>query len=59
MELSVQALHADVALVSCRGRHGTRSSPRRLDERDHHYILASVGRCVAAVSGRAIGSNVS
>jgi hypothetical protein len=59
MELSVHALHADAALVPCRGRHGTRNSPRRFDERDHHYILASVGRCVAAVSGTTIGSNVS
>jgi hypothetical protein len=57
MEPSVYALHADAALVLCRGRHGTRKSPRCLDERDHNYILTSVGRGVAP--GRAIGSKVS
>jgi hypothetical protein len=59
MELSVQALHADAALILCRGRHGTRASPRCLDERDDNHVVTSVGRRVAPASGRAIGSNVS
>jgi hypothetical protein len=59
MELSVQALQADAALILRRGRHGTGESPRRFDERDNHYILKSVGHRVAPASGRAIGSNVS
>jgi hypothetical protein len=48
MELSAYALHEDAALVLCRG-HGTRKSPRRLDERGHGYILISVGRRVSPV----------
>ena len=56
MELSAYALHEDAALVLCRGRHGTRESPRCLDERDHNYILTSVGHRVAPAPGRAIGS---
>ena len=32
MELSAYALHEDAALVLCRGRHGTRKSPRCLGE---------------------------
>ena len=59
MELSAYALHEDAALVLCRGRHGTRKSLRRLDERDHGYILTSVGRRVAPAPGRAIGRKVS
>jgi hypothetical protein len=53
MELSAYALHEDAALVLCRGRHGTRQSPRCLDERDPNYIyiLTSVGRRVAPASG--------
>jgi hypothetical protein len=58
MELSVYALHADAALVLCRGRHGTCKSPRRVDEGDCNYILTSVGRRVAPAPGRAIGSKV-
>jgi hypothetical protein len=42
----------------CRG-HGTRKSPRRLDERGHGYILISVGRRVAPDPRRAIGRKVS
>jgi hypothetical protein len=59
MELLAYALHDDAALVLCRGRHGTRKSPRCLDERNDNYILTSVGRRVAPASGRAIGSKVS
>jgi hypothetical protein len=59
MELSAYALHGDAALALCRGRHGTRKSPRCHDERDHNYILASVDRRVAPAPGRAIGSKVS
>ncbi len=59
MELSAYALHEDAALVLCRGRHGTRESPRCLGERDHGYILTSVGRRVAAAPGRAIGGKMS
>ena len=55
MELSAYALHEDTALVLCRGRHGTRKSPRCLDEGDHGYILTSLGRHVAPAPGRAIG----
>ncbi len=32
MELSASALHEDAALDLCRGRHGTRKSPRCLGE---------------------------
>jgi hypothetical protein len=59
MELSAYTLREQAALVICRGRHGTRKSPRCLDERDHNYILTSVGRCVAPAPGRAIRSKVS
>jgi hypothetical protein len=62
MELSAYALHADAALAHWpfpRGRHGTRESPRCLAERDHGYILTSVGRRVAAAPGRAIGGKMS
>jgi hypothetical protein len=59
MELSAYALHGDAALVLCRGIHGTRKSPRCLDEGDHGYILTSVGRRVASAPGRAIGRKVS
>jgi hypothetical protein len=59
MELSAYALHQDAALVLCQGRHGTRESPRYLDETDHSYILTSVVRRVAPVPGRAIGRKVS
>ena len=58
MELSAYALHEDAALVLCRG-HGTRKSPRRLDERGLGYILISVGRRVAPDPRRAIGRKVS
>jgi hypothetical protein len=58
MELSAYALHEDTALVLCRG-HGTRKSPRRLDERGHGYILISVGRRGAPDPRRAIGRKVS
>jgi hypothetical protein len=59
MELSAYALHEDAALVLCRGRDGTRKSPRCLVERDHNYTLTSVGRRVAPAPGRAIESKVS
>ncbi len=59
MELSAYALHKDAVLALCRGRHGTRESPRCLAERDHGYILTSVGRRVAAAPGRAIGGKMS
>ena len=58
MELSAYALHEDAALVLCRGRHGTRMSPRRLDEMDHVYIIISVGRRAAPAPRRAIGRKV-
>jgi hypothetical protein len=58
MELSAYALHEDAALVLCRG-HGTRKSPRCLDERGHGYILIPVGRRVAPDPRRAIGRKVS
>jgi hypothetical protein len=53
MELSAHALHEDAATALCRGRRGTRESLRRLDERDHGYVLASGGRRPS--SGRAVG----
>jgi hypothetical protein len=59
MELSAYALHEDAALFLCRGRHGTRTSRRCLDERDHGYILISVGRRVAPAPGGAIEKKVS
>jgi hypothetical protein len=59
MELLAYALHEGAALILYRGRHGTRKSPRCLDERDHTSILTSVGRRVAPAPGRAIGSKVS
>ena len=55
MELSAHAPHQDAALVLCRRRQGTRRSARCLDERDHRYVLASVGRRIAPAPGRAIG----
>jgi hypothetical protein len=58
MELLAYALHQDAALVLSLGRHGTRKSPRCLDERDHGYVVASVGRHVAPAPGRAIGRKV-
>jgi hypothetical protein len=57
MELSAYALHEDAASALRRGRHGTRESLRRLDEKDHGYVLASVGRRPAP--GRAVGRKVS
>jgi hypothetical protein len=59
MELSAYALHEDAAVFVRRGRHGTRESPRYLDERDHGYILTSVGRRVTPAPGRAIGRKMS
>jgi hypothetical protein len=45
MELSADTLHADAALILCRGRHGTREGPRYLDQKDHSYILSWPARC--------------
>jgi hypothetical protein len=59
MELSADALHAVAALVLCRGRHGMRKSPQRLDEWGHGYSLISVGWRVAPALRRAIGRKVS
>jgi hypothetical protein len=59
MELSAYALHEDAALVLCRGRPGTRKSPRCRGERYYRYVIVSVGHRVARAPGRAIGRKVS
>jgi hypothetical protein len=59
MELSTYALHDNAALVLCRSHHGTRKSPRCLDEADHGHIRTSVGRRLAPAPGGAIGRKVS
>jgi hypothetical protein len=47
MEMSAYALREDAASVLCRGCRGTGENLRRLDERGHGYVLASVGRRLA------------
>jgi hypothetical protein len=59
MELSTYALLDNAALVLCRGHHGTRKSPRCLDEADHGHISTSVGRRLAPAPGGAIGRKIS
>jgi hypothetical protein len=59
MDLSAYIIHEDTKLVLSRGRHGKRASPRCLDERDHGYILASVGRRAALTARTGIGKKAS
>jgi hypothetical protein len=59
MDLSAYTLHEDAKLVLCRGRHGTRMSPRCLHERRDGDILTSVGRRVALTPRRGIKRKVS